>query len=219
MARSKQGRDDRRVVKRDASERKGVPRDLEAFASGDDDAIWRRKQRKRLNDPRSVMLVPGVANRDARSVYHAREARTRRLIEAGEDDAVTLELREARQLRLWRGQSLVSWEAYVENVLGLDAREVEPRLAGAEPENDETVAAWMRAEAGLLEGDPDGAVRLVDGRLVIAVPLECAPTALASIGRRAAPLAKDETGATHSVVDRPKGVRRLSKLMEPPSED
>lgn len=218
MARSKKDRrPPPRVVKRDASERKEVPADLEAFASGDDDALWRRPARKRLKDPRAVMLVPGVANRDARTVYHAREKRMRAAIEAENTDALTLELREAIQLRLWRGNSIVSREAFVEDILGLGP-DAAPDV-DAEPENDEVVATWMRAEAGLLEAIPDGAVRLVDGQLVLAIPVESAPAALAGMGRRAAPLAKDETGARTQVVDRPKGVRRISEMVDRPTDD
>lgn len=218
MARSKKGRGpDRRVVKRDASERKEVPAELEAFAGGDDDALWRRPARKRLEDPRAVMLVPGVANRDARAVYHARERRMRAAVESGDADALALELREAVQLRLWRGNSVVSREAFVEDVLGLSP-DISPKV-DAEPANEEAVATWMRAEAGLLEAVPDGAVRLVDGQLVIVLPIESAPAALTGMGRRAAPLAKDEIGGRTHVVDRPKGVRRISTMVEPKGDE
>lgn len=215
MARSKKPpKVSKRVVRRDARDRKEVPADLEAFAGGDDDAIWRRPARKRLKDPRAVMLIPGVANRDARAVYQARERRLREAIEAEDTEALALELVEARILRLWRGNSLVSWEAFVENVLGLDLAEADASVKDVEPATDETIATWMRAEAGLLEAVPDGAVRLRDDTLELSLPVARAPAALAGMGRRAAPLAKDETGTQGTVVDRPKGVRRISTLVE-----
>lgn len=213
------------VVRRPASERKRLPADLEAFAAGDDDAIWRRPATRRLNDPRPVVLVPGVANRDARAVYEARERRLRAALAVEDRDAAALELAEAARLRLWRGHSLVSWEVFVEDVLGLGQDEVESllrrgaELAGsADPVSDDVVATWMRAEAGLLEGSADAAVRLRGDRLVLEIPIGEAPAGLAAVGRRSAPLAREQAQAPKSVVDRPKGVPRLSRLERDPSE-
>ena len=61
-----------------------MPEDLRAFAGGDDDALWRRTTRKRLDDPRPVVLVPGVANRDARAVCEARQDRILAAAAAGD---------------------------------------------------------------------------------------------------------------------------------------
>ncbi len=213
------------VVRRPSSERKRLPADLEAFAAGDDDALWRRPATRRLNDPRPVMLVPGVANRDARAVYEARERRLRSALSAGDRDTVALELAEAAQLRLWRGHSLVSWEVFVENVLGIAPDEVEALLQrGAElagdtaPASDDVVATWMRAESGLLEGSPDAVVRLRGGRLFLEIPIDSAPAGLAAVGRRSAPLAREQAQAPKSVVDRPKGVPRISRLERDPKD-
>ncbi|HEY8431337.1 MAG TPA: hypothetical protein VIL20_23315 [Sandaracinaceae bacterium] len=211
------------VVRRPASERKRLPADLEAFARGDDDALWRRPAKRRLNDPRPVVLVPGVANRDARAVYEARERRLRAALAAGDHDAAAVELAEAARLRLWRAHSLVGWEVLVEDVLGLAREEAEAlrdrgaaRIGGADPAPDDVVAVWMRAEAGLLEASPDAAVRLRgaggEERLVLEVPVASAAAALAGVGRRAAPLAREQAEQPRTVVDRPKGVPRLSRL-------
>ncbi len=203
-----------------------MPADLEAFAAGDDDALWRRPASRRLNDPRPVMLVPGVANRDARAVYEARERRLREALTAEDRDTAALELAEAAQLRLWRGHSLVSLEVFAENVLGLTPDEAEAllrrgaELAGsADAAPDEVVATWMRAESGLLEGSPDAVVRLRQGRLVLEVPLEGAAAGLAAVGWRSAPLAREQEKAPRSVVDRPKGVPRISRLERDPNAD
>lgn len=210
MADSKKGK----VVRRRASERKRMPEHLRAFASGDDDALWRRTTRKRLQDPRPVMLVPGVANRDARTVCEARQERIRAAVQAGDRAALALELSESAQMEVWRGRSIVSWDAWVEAVLNLDPADAAALRGDVEPVSEELVALWMRAEAGLAEAGA-GAVRLRDGKLCFELDPALAPAALANAGRRAAPLAKDETGKTETVVDRPRGVRRIVEN-EPP---
>lgn len=204
MADSKKGK----VLRRKAGERKKMPEDLRAFAGGDDDALWRRKTRKRLNDPRPVMLVPGVANRDARLVCEARQDRIRAAHEAGDREALALELRESAMMQVWRGRSVVGWEAWVEAVLGLDPAEAEALRGDVETISDELIALWMRTEAGLALANA-GAVRLRDGKICFELDPEVAPAALANVGRRAAPLAADETGREEIVVDRPRGVRRI----------
>lgn len=211
-----------RVVRRSAKDRKQMPKDLEAFASGDDDALWRRPASRKLNDPRPVVLIPGVANRDARTVYEARLKRSETA--KAEDDRATLavELAEAARLRIWRGHSVVGWEVYAENVLALTPEEAVALrdegaavVGSAEPASDELVAAWVRAEAGLIEACGFGAaVRLVGEEFVVRVPTAQASEALASMGRRSAPLARDRQEAPETVVDRPKGVPRLSRLIE-----
>lgn len=210
------------VVRRRSEERERLPEDLEAFASGDDDALWRRPAKPRLRDPRPVLLVPGVANRDARAVCEARERRLREAMERGDEDALAIELTEAARLRVWRGRSIVGWEAFVENVLGLDQADAErlvgrgrERIGSAEPVSDEIVATWMRAEAGALEAcGPSASVRLRGERLVIELPIQDAPAALSAMGRRATPLAREQAEAPTTVVDRPKGVPRISRLIE-----
>ena len=190
-----------KVVRRSRDERKRLPEDLEAFAGGDDDALWRRPNKRRIDDPRPVQLVPGVANRDARAVYEARRRRAEQARDAGDEDALAVELAEAARLRVWRGHSVVDWDVYTEEVLAL------PR---------ERVKALR--EAGLLEAHPEGAVR---GRgagdaltLTIEVPVDRAAPALAAMGRRATPLAREQAETPDSVVDRPKGVQKLSRILE-----
>lgn len=208
------------VVRRKASERKRVPEDLEAFASGDDDALWRRPTRARLNDPRPVQLVPGVANRDARAVYEARERRLRGLVESGDRAELGVALAEAARMQVWRGRSVVGWGVFVEDVLAMDRAEADALAAegartvgGLEPATEEVVAVWMRAEAGAIEACGDDAVVHLRGeRLVVDLPADEAPAALSAIGRRATPLAREQAEAPRSVVDRPKGVPRLSRI-------
>ena len=197
-----------------------MPEHLQAFASGDDDALWRRPARARLNDPRPVLLVPGVANRDARAVYEARERRLRALIDEGDEAGLAIALAEASRMQVWRGRSLVGWAVFVEDVLGMDPAEADALAAkgaecvgGLEPAPEEVVAAWMRAEAGAIEASGDAArVHLRNDRLVIDLPVEGAPAAMAAIGRRATPLAREQAEAEKTVVDRPKGVPRLSRI-------
>jgi hypothetical protein len=210
------------VLRRRSEERERLPEDIEAFASGDDDALWRRPAKRRIRDPRPVLLVPGVANRDARAVCEARERRLREALEAKDEETVALELAEAARLRVWRGRSIVGWDAFVEDVLGMGRDEAERLVAqgaevvgSAEPASDEVVATWMRAEAGALEGcGPEASVRLRGERLVVELPIDDAPAALSSMGRRATPLAREQAEAPKTVVDRPKGVPRISRLIE-----
>ncbi|MCB9595889.1 MAG: hypothetical protein H6719_24425 [Sandaracinaceae bacterium] len=205
-----------KVVRRRPADRKRMPKDLEAFASGDDDALWRRTSRKRLNDPRAVMLVPGVANRDARAVCEGRQARIRAAMRDGDRDTLAVELAESAQMQVWRGRSVVGWDVWVEAVLGLDPKEANALRGTVEPVDDELVALWMRAEAGLVEAGA-GAVRLRGGKLCFELDPAIAPAALANVGRRAAPLAKDETGRAETVIDRPRGVPR--RIVENERED
>ena len=215
-----------RVVRRKKDERKRLPPDLEAFAGGDDDAIWRRPAKRRVNDPRPVLMVPGVANRDARAVCEARERRIRAARDAADRATLAIELAEAARLRVWRGHSVVGWDVWVEELLELDLAEAEAlrdegvaTVGSAEPAPEPLVAVWMRAEAGAVEAlGPDAAVRLEGDTLRFALPAEAAPSALAAMGRRAAPLARDRAEAPDHVVDRPKGVPKLSRVIERPDE-
>jgi hypothetical protein len=215
---------ERGVVRRSASERKRLPPDLEAFAGGDDDALWRRPTSPRLRDPRAVVLMPGVANRDARAVYEHRLRRLERALADGDDRRAAIELAEAAQLEVWRGHSIVGWDAFAEDVLGLSRNEaaelleVGAREIGAKRASDEVIAVWMRTEAGLIEAGADAHVGLREGRLVIDVPIGDAPAALAAAGRRIAPLAREQAEAPREVIDRPKGVPR-AKRDAPPRED
>jgi hypothetical protein len=203
------------VVRRSASERKPMPADLEAFAGGDEDALWRRPAKRRLNDPRAVMLVPGVANRDARAVYEARERRIRSAVRRGDRSALAIELAEASRLALWRAHSVVGWDVLVEEVLRIDRAEAEAlRAEGAEivgssdVADEDTIAVWMRAEAGAIEGSPEACVHLRGDRLIIEIPIAGAATGLAGAGRRSTPLAREHANAPTTLLDRPKGIKR-----------
>ncbi|AKF03363.1 hypothetical protein [Sandaracinus amylolyticus] len=212
------------VRRRPDDPRKRLPSELEAFARGDDDALWRRERsRGRVNDPRPVAatLVPGVANRDARIVCDARIKRLRSAIDAGDEYVLAEELADAVRLGVWRGHKIVDFDVFAEAVLGLGidrARALAQQGAAAldvpcEIADEQTVALWMRAESGLLEHAPESRVSLRGGRLVLEVPFARAAEALSGVGRRAAPLAKPQ-GGPDVVVDRPKGVPPLSRLIE-----
>jgi len=206
-------------VRRGREEKQALPPHLEAFARGDDDAIWRRERRGgRVNDPRPVALVPGVKNADARMVF---EARVRRMQDAQADEATLgKELAEARLLGLWRAGNVVSFGALAEVALGLD-EETAKRLSSAgrtalglpERLSEAEIAVWMRAEAGLLEASDAGRVRLSGDRLVLSVPIEDAARALACAGRREAPLAEVALGP-QEVLDRPRGVPSMASILE-----
>jgi len=208
-------------VRRGRPESKPLPPHIEAFARGDDDALWMRERRgARLNDPRPVALIPGVKNSDARVVF---DARLRRMHEAQHQNDETLlaeELAEAHVLGLWRANNIVSFDVMVEVALGLEARAAralvtEGRAALGLPDriSEAELAVWMRAEAGVLEAAEAGRVRLFAGNLVVSVPLEWAAGALAAAGRREAPLAEVAMGP-HSVMDRPRGVPSMKEVIE-----
>lgn len=208
-------------VRRGRTEKQALPPHLDAFARGDDDALWRRERRgNRVNDPRPVAMVPGVKNADARMVFDARVQRMRDA-QAKPDEAVLgKELAEARVLGLWRAGNVVSFGALADVALGIDegaaralaetgrqALQLPERLSEAE------IAVWMRAEAGLLEASEGGRVRLSGGRLVLSIPIDDAAFALACAGRREAPLAEVPIGPT-TVLDRPRGVPSLTSILE-----
>lgn len=226
MAAKKQGGNDRRpgVVRRPPTERKRLAPELEAFAGGDDDALWRRERRGgRLDDPRpgSAAAVAGVANRDARLVFDARVKRMRAAIERGDEQTLGEELLDAVRLALWRANNVIGFDVLAEAVLGVAsdkaralAHAAAERLGEkAAIEDEVTLALWMRTEAGLLEHAPDASVRLLEGRLYLEVPLDRAAAGLAGVGRRAAPMVQVPVG-TETVVDRPQGVAPLSKIIE-----
>jgi hypothetical protein len=211
------------VIRRAREDRKRLPAELEAFAGGDDDALWRRERRRRLDDPRPVAAssVPGVANRDARLVYEARVKRLRAAIENGDETELATELAEAVLLAVWRGNAVVGFDVFAEAVLGIDPQHARKLVKigaaaldmPAKPTDETLIALWMRAESGLLEVDPSSRVTLRDDRLLLEVPVARAAEALAGVGRRSTPLAKLPI-EPETVVDRPRGVAPLSKLIE-----
>ncbi len=208
-------------VRRGRPDKKPLPPHIDAFARGDDDALWRRERRgARLHDPRPVALIPGVKNTDARVVF---DARLRRLHEAqhqGDEALLAEELAEAHLLGLWRANNIVSFDVMVEVALGIEPKAAralvaEGRAALGLPErlSEAELAVWMRAEAGVLEAAEHARVRLFSGNLVVTVPIEWAAAALAAAGRREAPLAEVPMGE-HSVMDRPRGVPSMKAVIE-----
>jgi hypothetical protein len=212
------------VIRRKPEARKRLPAELEAFAAGDDDALWRRERRRgRMHDPRPVAaaLVAGVANRDARLVYDARVKRLRAAIASGDEADLAQQIAEAVRLALWRGNAVVGFDVLAEAVLGIGAargRELAARGAAmlgfpCEPGDERTIAMWMRAEAGLLEADPGARTTLRDGRLVLEVAFARAAEALSGAGRRATPLAREAAEEPEVVIDRPHGVEPLARII------
>lgn len=208
------------VVRRPRDDRKRLPPHLEAFASGDADALWRRETRGgKLNDPRAAALVPGVKNADARAVFDARTKRLRAQLDGGDEAGLARGLAEAHALALFRGHSIVSFEAFVEAVLGIPLDRAEALVAtgreatGLGELSEAEIAIWLRAEAGLLEADPDASATIRDGVLELRVALVCAADAIAAAGRREAPMARTPVGP-RTVVDRPVGVPSMRAIEE-----
>jgi hypothetical protein len=200
--RRKKEREEVPVVRRGDGPRRRLAPDLEALARGDADFVRSRPPRPRLQDPRPVALVPGVANRDARLVFEARVEAMQALRE--DDVALGPLLAECLWLGLWRGRSVTGFDALVEEMLELPAdharglAEVACRAVNLPPEplSEELVAVWMRAEAALLElGEGRVFVHPVDGdTLGLRLSVGSASTALEAIGRKMAPLASDRRG-------------------------
>lgn len=196
------------VVRRPASERKRLPPELEAFARSDEKRLRGKPRSPRLNDPRDVALVPGVANRDARQVFEAR-------IEALGDAAKDREspegrarlarlLAEAYFLGLWRGRSITGFDVMVDALLEIPADEARQLAeAGADAldleldqATEEAVAIWFRADAALLEAGQEARISPYvneEGEecLRIDVTVARGPDALHAIGRRLTPLVRD----------------------------
>ncbi len=207
-----------RVVRRPKAERKALPPQLEAFAAGDPDAIWRRQEKRgRLDDPRPVALLPGVKNSDARAVFEARVSRMLAAVAEGDDVALGNELAEARLIHLWRANSVVSFDALAESVLGiaLDRAEAlakagKARLGLGDKLSDALTAVWLRAEAALVVEGGGGRARVIAGTLVLEIPIENAAAALVAMGRREFPLVGQGQGRV--VVDRPHGVPSMRTI-------
>jgi hypothetical protein len=209
-----------RVVRRPKVERKALPPQLEAFAAGDPDAIWRRQtDRGRLDDPRPVALVPGVKNADARAVFEARIARMRAAITSGDDESLAQELAEAKSCGLWRANAVVSFDALAESVLGIAldraealARAGKARLGLPDRLTDAEVAVWLRAEAGLVIEGGGGRARVANGTLHLELPIDHAAQSIVAMGRRELPLVGRGQGRV--VVDRPRGVPSMRTIEE-----
>lgn len=208
------------VIKR-GRDRQALPPHLDAFARGDDDAIWRREREGgRIDDPRPVALVPGVKNADARAVGEARIERMRAAAASRDERRLAIELAEARALGIWRPLSIVGFDAMAEAVVGLresEARALERRgreeLGLPDRLKPAEIAVWMRAEAGMLEVRAGGRVGYKDGRLRIEVSIEHAADALAAAGRREAPMTKVPMGPD-TMMDRPAGVPSMRDVIE-----
>ncbi len=214
-----------RIVKRAPQDRKRLSPELEAFARGDDDAIWRRQiQSGRLHDPRVVALIPGLKNADARMVYEAHVARILEAMSAPVNDETRTRLSEELAVvyacAIYRGYSIVSFEAFAEAVLGMPAdRAIALARAGRvslglpEALTEAEIAVWLRAEAGVCEITSQGRVEVRKGVMTLTIPIGVAAEALSAVGFREAPIARTHEGP-RTVVDRPKGVLPMSAIVE-----
>ena len=206
------------VVRRSGSGgRRQLSPEVEALARGETDRLSTRRRRPKLDDPRAVALVPGVANRDARLAGSSRLRRMQQLVEqwrgsAAGDEAheeaerrLGLMLAETVRLGLWRALAVASFDALVEELLDLPAEQARALARRAAERHgislvrasEETIAVWLRTEASLLQlGCERARVRCVgegeDEELHIALPLERAPVCLKEIGWKVAPLAGEE---------------------------
>jgi hypothetical protein len=186
-----------RIVRRPPGDRKRLDPQYEGIASGRDEWIRSGPRSPRLRDPRTIALIPGVANRDARAVFERRRDALRAAIESKDEAGLRRGLVDAVRLGIWRGGSLTGFDAFVENVLGLNPDEARKTAksgvgegeAPLDPLTEEGVAMWIRAEAALAEAEVDGRVEVVvKGRreeLVVRVLVNHAGLALAAVGRKA----------------------------------
>jgi hypothetical protein len=189
------------VFRRDDRPRQRLPEDLEDLARGDADRVRRPPRRPRIQDERPIALVRGVANRDARVVFDARLARLEAeragysSDEAGARDRLAEGLREALELRVWRGRSLTSFDALAEQMLSLPANEARELAGEARELTEEAVAIWIRAEAALLKARIEGRVQIVvDGkheRLAVELDVTTAPDAMQEIAHHLGQLRAD----------------------------
>ncbi len=193
------------TVRRGQSGRKRLSPELEGLARGEETRLRvPRRRAPRLRDPRASGLVPGVANRDARRVFDHRVNLI--LARKSENQDLADALAEAWAMRLWRGRSIASFEAFVADVLELspdDALQSVKRTCSsleipADGLSDEAIAIWFRSESALLDADLEGRVRVAvaageTGETIrLEVAVERAPGALHHIGRRLTPLMRDQ---------------------------
>jgi hypothetical protein len=200
-----------KFVKRPKSERKSLSPELEAFAASDEERFRppRKPRSPRLVDTRPDAPVRGVGNRDARAVFELHRDALASLVEEREDEAARDALAQGLALvvatDLFKANHLASFDAFAVDVLGMpleDARELASEGASelglpGQALSEETIAAFFRAEAALLEAEFEGVVGLAvdeDGaeRLILDLEGPRASRALFAIGQKVAPLAIDQ---------------------------
>ncbi len=198
------------VVRRSAGgTRQRLSPEVEALARGEIDTLPSKRRRPQIDDPRTVALVPGVANRDARLVAGHRLRHLQQATEGPDSEALAEGLAEAVRLGLWRGLSVAGFEALCEDLLELPIEQARVLAEqGAERlgvplvrASEETIAVWFRTEAALLQlGCDQGRVRCTgDGdheRLHVSLPLERAPLCLKEVGWKLAPLIPGDANGT-----------------------
>jgi hypothetical protein len=183
-----------------------LPHDFDELASGRRDALRpRRRPNGRINDSRVAGLIAGVANHEARRLYDVRVEKARRALADGDEAELGRQLCEAVLLELWRARSITSFDAFAQDVVGIEAsraRELaqtsaSERGVSLERLPDVAVALYARSEVALLERCPGAAVTVkVEGeqlQLVLSLPISPparAAEAVAAVGRSASGLAR-----------------------------
>jgi hypothetical protein len=154
-------------------------------------------------DSRVAGLIPGVANHEARRIYDARVERARRAL--AQDDSAELgrQLCDAILLELWRARSITGFDAFVQDVIGLDAQRARSLAEATAAEQglildrlpDVAVALYLRSEMALIERCPDAkvSIRVEGDTLQMALSLPLSPPArvveaVTAIGRSASGL-------------------------------
>ena len=180
-----------------------LPADLHALADGREDRLRRpRKARDAiLEDDGGRHVIPGVRNSESRIVYDRRVVALRKAAESDDADALAVGLYEAQCLGLWRARNITDFEAFAENVAGVQAERAQSligiavaRLGEVErPLPTEIVALWVRTEAALVQVAATAAVHVViasDGpKLQLEVPAKPAARAVDALRAVAAGVA------------------------------
>ncbi|HKU44500.1 MAG TPA: hypothetical protein VJR89_40345 [Polyangiales bacterium] len=143
-----------------------LPNDLHDLAEGRVDRLRRprRQPDSQLADERGGHVIPGVRNSEARSVYDRRVQLLRAAAQRGDEDALRRGLCEAMCLGLWRARNIIDFDAFADDVLGVDSARAHALLSAASPGPQalvpEIVALWIRTEAAALHVSADATVRL-----------------------------------------------------------
>jgi hypothetical protein len=163
-------------------------------------------------DSRVAGLIAGVANHEARRIYDARVQRARRAL--AEDDSAELsrQLCDAILLELWRARSITGFEAFAQDVIGLDAQRARGLAEEAAAEQgvalhrlpDIAVALHLRSEVALIERCPEAkvSIRVEGDRLQMALSLPLAPPA--RVAEAVTAIGRSASGLLRVLLDKPR---------------
>ncbi len=137
-----------------------LPRDLHDLADGRVDRLKRprRPPPSPLEDDQGRHVIPGVRNSESRTVYDRRVLALRGALQRDDTDALGVGLYEAQCLGLWRARNITDFEAFAENVVGIQTERAHSLVdaasarAGHAPMllGHEVIALWVRTEAALV---------------------------------------------------------------------